>query len=492
MSITRRSLIVLWVGSLGVGSVQSPAPAWAIGSASAQVSGEGAKERVRTAANELYRWVSQNRGQLSLHVGSVNLGKTVIDINGKRPLNPASNTKLLTMVAVLSELGPQWRFTTRLYGRARGNTVDRLVMWSNGDPTLDRPALLDLAFQLVQQGIKHIGQLLVDQSFYDDKFVPPGFEQQPNEWAAFRAPVSAVALDANTLSISVYPTQPGQPASVKAFPPSFVSVVNEAKTTRSGSKQTITVAAVAERFGLKVTVKGGLGPESSPALFVRRVDDPRLLPGYALADVLRMLGVMVPNAVELGAAEKENVLAQRSSQELSTLVQRLGKDSDNFTAEMLVKALGAHATSHPGSSEEGVAVIRRYAEQIHPLSPESRLINGSGLYDSNRLSAEFLTELLRHIRHDQRLGPEYLASLAVAGRDGTLRTRLSKIVSTATVRGKTGTLNQAVSLSGYLDVESAAEPWVFSIIVNGIEKVDLVRQKIDEFVSRLSDAMGAQ
>jgi D-alanyl-D-alanine carboxypeptidase/D-alanyl-D-alanine-endopeptidase (penicillin-binding protein 4) len=99
---------------------------------------------------------------------------------------------------------------------------------------------------------------------------------------------------------------------------------------------------------------------------------------------------------------------------------------------------------------------------------------------------------LRHIRHDQRLGPEYLASLAVAGRDGTLRTRLSKIVSTATVRGKTGTLNQAVSLSGYLDVESAAEPWVFSIIVNGIEKVDLVRQKIDEFVSRLSDAMGAQ
>jgi D-alanyl-D-alanine carboxypeptidase/D-alanyl-D-alanine-endopeptidase (penicillin-binding protein 4) len=421
-----------------------------------------------------------------------NLGQTLVDIDGERPLNPASNAKLLTMAAVLSELGPQWRFTTRLYGHVRGDTVERLVIWSNGDPTLDRSVLLDLAFQLVQRGIKHVGQLLVDQSFFDDKFVPPAFEQQPNEWATFRAPVSAVAFDSNTVSISVYPAQPDQPASVRTFPPSFTNVVNVSQTARSGSKSTIRVLTTAEGPKIKVNVSGSLASDAGPAMFWRRADDPRLLAGYALTDILGVLGVTVSNSVDLGAAEKDAVLAQHSSQELATLVQRLGKDSDNFVAEMLVKALGAHAMSRPGTSEDGMEVVRRFAEQVHPLEPGSRLINGSGLYDSNRLSAALLADVLRHLRRDRRWGPEFLASLAVAGRDGTLRTRLNKNVATSTVRGKTGTLNQVVSLSGYLDVDHATEPWVFSIIVNGIEKTDLVRQKIDEFVEKLIEAVPTQ
>ncbi len=490
MSITRRSLIVLWVASLGVGSAYSPA--WADSGASARLSGEGVKDRARAAANELHRWVVQNRGELSLHVASANLGQTVIDIDGERPLNPASNTKLLTIAVALSELGPQWRFTTRLSGRIRGDTVERLVIWSNGDPTLDRSALLELAFQLVQRGVKNVGQLLVDQSSFDDKFVPPGFEQQPDEWATFRAPVSAVAFDANTISISVTPTKASQPASIKTFPPSFINVINGTRTSRAGTKSTLRVVTAAEGLRIGVSVSGALASDAGPAVFWRRVDDPRLLAGYALADMLRMLGITVPNSVELGAAEKGTSLAQHSSQELSTLVQRLGKDSDNFTAEMLVKSLGAHATSRPGTSEDGVEAIRRFAEQIHPLAPGSRLINGSGLFDSNRLSAQLLAEVLRYARRDQRLGPEYLASLAVAGRDGTLRTRLTKCASSATVRGKTGTLNQVVGLSGYLDVERAPETWVFSIIVNGIDKVDLVREKLDEFVEKLIEAMPTQ
>ena len=305
--------------------------------------------------------------------------------------------------------------------------------------------------------------------------------------------MSAVAFERNTLSISVVPGVAGQAASVNAFPPSFLSLVSNVRTIKHGDGQEpLQATPSVEKVGIKVQIRGTIEVNSAPAILVRRVDDPRLMPGFALADTLRMLGLNVANAVELGTLDNEPLLAQRTSPELSSLAQSLGKESDNFTAEMLVKALGAHATSHMGSSVDGMDVIRRFAEQIHPLAPGTRLMNGSGLYDANRLSARLLTELLSKMRDDVHLGPEFLSSLAVAGRDGTLRKRLGSHAATAVVRAKTGTLNGAVSLSGYLDHEKSAESWVFSVVVNGIDSTSLVRQKIDEFVSSLIDAMPAE
>ena len=336
----------------------------------------------------------------------------VADINGDVPLNPASNTKLLTLAAVLSELGPEWRFTTRLCGLADDVTIDRLALWSNGDPTLDRSAMLDLGFQLVQRGIKRVRHILVDQSAFDENFVPPAFEQRPHEWAAFRAPVSAVAFEGNTVSIFVFPTGPGQAAKVAAFPPSFVDLVSTARTAHAGEKSTpVVVIPSVEHTGLRVSVNGAISRNSAPVTLNRRVEDPRLLPGFALADVLRLLGVHVTNSIELGACDPNFLLAVRTSSELTTIIRRLGKESDNFTAEMLVKSLAAHVTSRRGTTEDGVQAIVRYAERIRPLSAGSRLINGSGLYDANRLSAALLTDVMLHARRDPRIGPEFWQAL---------------------------------------------------------------------------------
>ena len=485
MFITRRSLVVLCLFTSAASLSHYPAPAWARSAGAANTA-----SKARSAAEALSKWVTAHGGQLSLHVATLSRGQTVAAINSDQPLNPASNTKLLTMAASLRELGPSWRFKTTLSGQIKVNTVDRLVIWSNGDPMLDRPAMMDLAYQLVQLKIRTVRRVVVDQSAFDEKFVPPAFEQQPNEWAAFRAPVSAVAFERNALSIFVIPQSVGQPAVVSAFPPSFVSLVSKVQTVKHGDKQeAMQVTPSAERVGVKVLVRGTVESASAPVSLLRRVDDPRLFAGFALADCLRAFGMNVANIVEQGHVSSEPVLAQRTSAELSSLIQALGKESDNFTAEMLVKALGAHATSHPGTTEDGLNQLRRFAERLHPLAAGSRLVNGSGLFDANRLSAELLTAVLRQLRTDTQLGPEFLSSLAVAGRDGTLRNRLGTQASATVVRAKTGSLKQAVSLSGYLDNAKASEPWVFSVIVNGIEPADAVRAKIDEFVARLIDAM---
>jgi serine-type D-Ala-D-Ala carboxypeptidase/endopeptidase (penicillin-binding protein 4) len=490
MLITRRSLVVLQLVVLTGALCPGPAPVWANPNPQATDFSAQSQADARSAAETLRQWVAHRRGQISLYVASARHGQQVVAINGDRPLNPASNSKILTMAAALRELGPQWRFNTKISGKARGDNVERLVIWSDGDPTLDRPLMMDWAFQVIRLGLHNFQKVVVDQSAFDDRYVPPAFQQQPNEWAAFRAPVSAVAFERNTIAISVVPKTTGTVPAVTAFPPSFVMLLSKVQTAASGEKPgALQVVASSEPIGVSYKIRGSVAAGSAPTVLVRRVEDPRLLPGYALADCLRALGANVGAVVEVGASNDEPVLVQHKSPELLSLLATLGKESDNFTAEMLVKALGAHATSRPGSTEAGMDVIRRFAERIHPLAPGTQLVNGSGLFDANRLSAELLVAVLRHVCSDPRLGPEFLASLAVAGRDGTLRNRLANEVTSSVVRAKTGTLKDVVSLSGTIDGLQPTEPWVFSVIVNGIEAPNAVKQQIDEFVTKLAAAM---
>src|SRR5258706_557143 len=109
--------------------------------------------------------------------------------NAHAPLNPASNAKVLTAAAVLDRMGPDYRFTTGVYGRLQGGVVAPLVLRGNGDPSLEEDELWQLASSLRQQGLAKVDGVLVDQSYFDGETLPPGFNQQPNEWAPFRAPV---------------------------------------------------------------------------------------------------------------------------------------------------------------------------------------------------------------------------------------------------------------------------------------------------------------
>ena len=124
----------------------------------------------------------------------VSTGALVAASDERRLVNPASNTKVLTAAAVLDRMGPDYRFTTGLFGHLKDGVVGALVLRGNGDPSLETDELFELANALRQQGVRRVDGILVDQSHFDDAFVPPAFSQQPGEWAPFRAPISAVSL----------------------------------------------------------------------------------------------------------------------------------------------------------------------------------------------------------------------------------------------------------------------------------------------------------
>jgi D-alanyl-D-alanine carboxypeptidase/D-alanyl-D-alanine-endopeptidase (penicillin-binding protein 4) len=146
---------------------------------------------------------------------------------------------------------------------------------------------------------------------------------------------------------------------------------------------------------------------------------------------------------------------------LDLILQFMDQESDNFTAEMLMKQLGA-SFSDQGTTATGATVIRRLlVEQQIPIAGV-RIVDGSGLSRLDRLTANAVVAMLRASWLDQDLREILLAALPVAGRSGTLDSRMRGTAAAGRVRAKTGTLNEASALSGY-----ASRRYAFSVIQNG-------------------------
>jgi len=450
---------------------------------------DAARGRVVEALQSLTDWVRGRGGTLSARVVDSESGFVWAESSPESALNPASNMKIVTTAVALERLGAEFRFSTGLYGKQEADRVETLVLRGQGDPSLDTADLWELARALRSLGVTKVGQLLVDQSRFDEQFVPPAFDQQPDEWASFRAPVSAVALERNAVTLNVLPSEPGQPARAWFEPAGIVTIEGTVETRRTGAGEGVQLSLETRGADLIAHLAGYAAKGLPRMRFDRRLDDPRRAPGLALRELLIGVGIEVQGPVALGGNQIEPRLAFHQSAPLAQLLSELGKNSDNFYAEMLFKALGADATSNPARSQDGAAVVRQWLSQHGLARPDTRIENGSGLFDANRVSAATLAGTLLAVRQNPAVYPEFLAQLAIGGVDGTLHSRFRKFKDQRIVRAKTGTLSAAVGLSGYVLSASSSAPIVFSVLVNGLEgQAGAVRERIDRVVETIADS----
>ena len=439
------------------------------------------------ALSELAHWSKKNRGELGAELADVESGVVLASVSANVPENPASNQKVVTAAAVLRYLGPDFRFKTSLLGKPSGDSVFALVLRGTGDPSLSSEDLRALAQALARSGVKQVGDILLDQSFFDAQFVPPAFEQQPQEWAAFRAPVSALSLNRNVTTLNVAPTEIGRPARVWFEPEGFVDVTGSVRTEKIQRASDVKLTLKESGTRLSALVAGSIQPQSAPFHWSRRVEDPRLLAGYGLRSALLAEGVQVSGKIAQGGEAEQSELAVHESRPLSELLPELGKDSDNFYAETLLKDLGAKIKGLPGTSANGALVVLDYLREIDALEPGTRISNGSGLFDANRLSARTLVRTLRSVYQDPKLNRVFVAQLAVGGVDGTLKHRFAAFRKSRSIHAKTGTLDSVIALSGYVFRPDGSSPVAFSLIVSGmVGKHAEVRQRIDDVVASVA------
>jgi serine-type D-Ala-D-Ala carboxypeptidase/endopeptidase (penicillin-binding protein 4) len=155
-------------------------------------------------------------------------------------------------------------------------------------------------------------------------------------------------------------------------------------------------------------------------------------------------------------------MASVESPPMARLAQLTNKPSDNFFAEILLKGLGLQATGR-GTTARGARVAMSFARG---LGSGARLVDGSGLSYANRSSPFRVTRLLTSVLQRDEFDA-FHASLAVAGRDGTLAPRMRRGPARARCNAKTGTLTSVSALSGYCRARSG-DLYVFSILMNGV------------------------
>jgi D-alanyl-D-alanine carboxypeptidase/D-alanyl-D-alanine-endopeptidase (penicillin-binding protein 4) len=234
----------------------------------------------------------------------------------------------------------------------------------------------------------------------------------------------------------------------------------------------------ASAFDSRHTAPGWLssfaGNESPPlsALVVDRaarsnrlVADPALAAAAQFDRLLRARGIIARGALTRAGRPGATPIATIFSESLSEILQFMDHWSDNFTAEMMLKAIGYRALGL-GTSSAGAAVTKRDMRAVGIPVKGVHIADGSGLSRDDRVTARELTMLLVRIWNDPQMRPIVTAALAVPGRRGTLQHRLLDTPGHSLVRAKTGTTDIASALSGYVGTKYA-----FVAIENG-EPVD--------------------
>ena len=190
--------------------------------------------------------------------------------------------------------------------------------------------------------------------------------------------------------------------------------------------------------------------------------DPALAAALTFRAALLRVGISVAGRAMTGEADVSAVpLASIESVPLEQILRFMDHESDNFTAELLLKQLGA-GFADQGTSATGATVVRQLlGEQQIPLAGV-RIVDGSGLSRLDRLTANTVVAMLQASWLDDDMREILLAALPLAGRSGTLDGRMRGTAAAGRVRAKTGTLNEASALSGYV-----RRRYVFSIIQNG-------------------------
>jgi serine-type D-Ala-D-Ala carboxypeptidase/endopeptidase (penicillin-binding protein 4) len=324
-------------------------------------------------------------------------GTTVYTQNGSRPLAPASNEKLPLTYALLTRLGPAYRIETEVLGE--GELVG--ASW-RGRLVLKGagdPTLSSAGLRALAAQVRSAGIRRVTGGVIGDE-----------SWFDARRTVAG-------------------------WKPSFFL----------GESPPLSALVVdRDRFG------GYLSR------------NPALSTAITFARILRASGVAVTGPVRPAVAgEYAFPIASVASPPLWSILRFMDHESDNFTAELLLKQLGAVELNR-GTSAAGAAVVTEALAEAGVPMTGVRIVDGSGLSRLDRLTANALTGILRAAWMSPAIRSAFVAALPVAGVSGTLEDRLQRPPARGTVLAKTGTTREASALSGYVRGRYA-----FAVLQNG-------------------------
>ncbi len=331
--------------------------------------------------------------QTSVLVIDLKSGERMVDINSSLPLIPASITKCVTTATLLEKVGSKFRYETPVWytgGIHDGVIKGDLVIQASGDPSLNSTHEPGSS-DIVAEITDALNALKVSEI------------------------EGTIIIDEND-----FPGPAINPTWHKG------DLLHAYGTGTHG-------------FNFEDNASGKRSVASPAAVFKSR-----------LRGALANAGISIGSA-SVDADGRRHRLGEHRSEQIDEIMRSCMMRSDNQYAEALLRGVGLHY-GKSGSTAKGAEEELKYWKRHHADMEGVRIVDGSGLSRTNRITANFMSDVLRHMAGN----PYYASFFPLAGQEGTLKKFLVGTPLEGEIAMKTGSMSGIQCYAGYkLDSEYA-------------------------------------
>lgn len=433
-------------------------------------------------------------------------GDTLVSINPRQKLVPASTTKLITTGIGLKVLGADYRYSTSLgySGTIKDSTlVGDLYIMGGGDPTTgSRSKCSEPSKQLfakwqsllLNAGIRRIeGRIIGDPRFFDDPCAQSTGWSNEDLGCNYGAGPTGLNFFENAQNFYVTPgAAPGvRPFISPRYPETpwmqyCVSATTGAPrtenslwyvTSRFGPYGEFFGSFPADRRGYTLECSNPFGAYTCAFHFYKYLNANGITCTGGYGDVSPQgyirTDLQFSSIGRRAAARKElAVIGRTCSPALKDIVADTNAESDNFFAETIFRTVGL---TLEGSSRQDscVAAMERELAALGLRTVNScRVYDGSGLSRKNYISPGFFVAFLRAMVRTS-VFPEFFASLPLPGQvNSTLETRFREAPRELKdrIHMKSGSMNGVRCFSGYITTPDAdpRHTVVFCVMTNNV------------------------
>lgn len=445
-------------------------------------------------------------------------GDTLYAHNADKLFMPASNQKIVTGAVGLTQLGAefQWRTVIELRGAKKGETfTGDLVIHGRGDPSWSdfmhsgdaQSSFAPIADALNTRGIKKIiGSIVAEGNAFSD--APYGFGWAYDDFDfGYSAPVDELFYNEGFFTLKVKaPTGLAKPVVVSSkplltYPKVIVRAISRERSDSVGENRDLDVTWDSTASAVLVSGSMPMGDSANVELAYRHPNDAAVV---AISEYLVSKGVRIippryikadkqtgSTAVPAGegslmlsikpsAAHVPDTLVVLASPPLRDVLKRLEKPSQNQLAEILYKTIALERTGF-GRADSARAVIQRQLVEWGIPAEAIAVRDGSGLSRHDYVAPRTIVKILDIMRRSPAFETFY-AALPIAGVDGTIASRMRNTVAASNVHAKTGTVDKARSLSGYVTTADG-QMLVFSFLANNFTTPTRAIERVQDAIA---------
>jgi len=435
-------------------------------------------------------------------------GDTLYSRNAGKLFMPASNMKLLTGATALAQLGADFRFRTDFASNGslvNGSLRGDLVVVGRGDPTMSDAAFGDAmkplraaADSLWARGVREIaGAVVKGGDAFPDSTLGFGWAWDDLDYD-YSAGVDELFFNEGFARVTVHAARTvGGQATVRTAPARTVPQIGRVAVVTGGmmdpeARQPNSIAWETDIRGARpsLNLSGFVKMRDSSTVTVA-IRNPSQAWLEAFAEALADRGIVVRgNVISTPAADTAGLthLFTLRSPPLRAILPLLEKPSQNQIAEIFYRTLGLEKAG-AGTPDSGRRVVERQLAAWGADTAGHAVRDGSGLSRHDYVTPETVVRVLDAMRRH----PDFTAfygALPIAGVDGTIGARMKGTPAQGNVHAKTGTVDKARSLSGYVTTADG-RMLLFSFLCNNFTVPNSAVEAVqDAMLVRLASPLG--